>query len=152
MPSSPVPSTPRYVRVARALALITGLAGLSACGDTTTAPPSDSGTRADASADLGARADLGREPDSGSEADLGATTDSGASTDSGTSTDSGADVDLGGIADGGGIDASAISCETCVCTGLGPDSDAGPVVSCEHVGRFDCCVAIGPLFPPDLPA
>jgi len=144
MPSSPVSSTPRYVRVARALALITGLAGLSACGDSATAEPTDSGTGADSSTDSGTLADLGGETDSGAESDLGSEADLG--------TDSGTDVDLGVISDAGGIDASAIACDACVCTGFGVDSDAGPVVSCEDVGRFDCCVAIGPLFPPDLPA
>jgi len=146
MPSSPISSTPRYVRVARALALITGLAGLSACGDNATAEPTDSGTGADSSTDSGTLADLGGETDSGAESDLGN------EADLGTATDSGTDVDLGVIADGGGIDASAIACDACVCTGFGVDSDAGPVVSCEAVGRIDCCVAIGPLFPPDLPA
>ena len=147
--------TPHYVRVARALALVTALAGAPACSSSTT-PDTDSGTGGTDSG--GMIADSGGGAiDSGG----GATDSGGGGTDSGGgATDSGAGVDSGhaghdsgtAVADAGQPDGGGIvhTCETCVCT---YGADAGPVVSCEAIGmEIPCCIAIGPLFPPDLPA
>ncbi|MDQ3034364.1 MAG: hypothetical protein M3Y87_18295 [Myxococcota bacterium] len=118
--------TPHYVRVARALALVTGLAGLPACAVSTTLGTDSGPGEADSGPMLA---------DSGSDTDSGATGD-----DAGTVADAGSQPDAGTVH----------TCATCTCTfGV----DAGPVVSCEGVGlETTCCAAIGPLFPPDLPA
>lgn len=112
---------PHYLRVARAIALLGGLAGVSACAASTEREAPDARVGTDAAIDAGEMTP----EDGGTLADAGPL-DAGAPLDSGH------------------------SCETCVCT-FG--SDAGPVVSCEEVGLTDtCCLAVGPLFPPDLPA
>ena len=62
-------------------------------------------------------------------------------TDAGPNiVDAGSTTDAG-LADGG------IACTQCDCNSL----DAG-LPSCYSVGRSDCCFAVGPLPPPDLPA
>ena len=55
-------------------------------------------------------------------------------------------VDEGSSTDAGLADAG-IACTQCDCNSL----DAG-LPSCYSVGRSDCCFAVGPLPPPDLPA
>lgn len=79
--------TPHYVRFARAIALLGGLAGVSACAASTELDRSDAHVDADA-----ARGDGGGDDDAGS-----ALADAGA-------LDAGAPVDSGH------------TCETCVCT------------------------------------
>jgi len=144
---------PHYVRVARALALLTGLAGLSACSERAEPmPPSDSGIDADLVADAGgdrdsgARTDAGADTDAGSDGDAGRTLDAGASDDAGTSMDADVLADAGSAVDAGGD-----RCATCDCSFLVPSTDAG-TASCESLGYVECCPAVGPLFPPDLPA
>lgn len=52
-----------------------------------------------------------------------------------------------GQLDSGIADAGALDCRSCACFGI----DAG-LPACETVNRADCCFAVGPLPPPDLPA
>jgi hypothetical protein len=52
---------------------------------------------------------------------------------------------------GNDSDAGGDRCATCECTFMAPGADAG-TTSCESLGYFECCPAVGPLFPPDLPA
>lgn len=132
---------PHYVRVARALALLSGLAGLPACsGRTEPTAPGDSGVDADVTADAGGDNDAGQVADAGSDVDAGPIADAGGGTDAGPVADAGAADDAGGD-----------RCTTCGCAITSPDGDAGPA-SCEALGYFECCPAVGPLFPPDLPA
>lgn len=68
--------------------------------------------------------------------------------------DAGARRDAAPIADAGrdaGHDAGWVdACSSCVCEGW---VDGGPdATGCESSGHWECCAAIGPLFPPDLPA
>jgi hypothetical protein len=146
--------TPHYVRVARALALVTALAGAPACSSSTT-PDTDSG-----SGDTDGGGMIADAGGGGTDAGGGGTDSGSGGTDSGTSaTDSGALADSGhaghdsgtAVADAGQPDAGIVhTCATCVCTW---GADAGPVVSCEAIGmEVPCCIAIGPLFPPDLAA
>jgi hypothetical protein len=141
---------PHYVRVARALALLTGLAGLPACSDRADpTPPGDSGVDADVLADAGG--DAGPTTDAGGDTDAGPTTDAGGDVDAGPTADAGGDVDAGPMADAGvENDAGGDRCATCVCSFMAPGVDAG-TASCESLGYFECCPAVGPLFPPDLP-
>ncbi len=130
---------PHYVRVARALALLTGLAGLPACSDRADPMlPGDLGVDANVVADAGG--------------DGGPTIDAGGDTDAGPLADAGGDVDAGPTADAGvENDAGGNRCATCVCSAMVPGVDAG-TASCESLGYVECCPAVGPLFPPDLPA
>lgn len=66
--------------------------------------------------------------------DGGPTVVDAGNTDAGSRTDA-------GLADAG------IACTQCDCNNL----DAG-LPSCFSVGRSECCFAVGPLPPPDLPA
>ena len=110
--------TPHYLRFARTLALVGGLAGATGCA---TSHTREGEPRPDASISVrdGAvfRPDAAR-PDA-ARADA-ATPDSGH------------------------------TCATCECESFGGDDP--DIIGCEEVGLWDCCVAIGPLFPPDLPA
>lgn len=104
-------TTPHYLRVARALALAGGMAGLSGCY---------AATEPEAVVDAGPRRDAGPIADAGRDA---------------------------------GRDAGPVDpCAVCTCSWRGGGIDAGPVVICEETGHAECCLAIGPLFPPDLPA
>jgi hypothetical protein len=80
-----------------------------------------------------------------------------ATTEPGTGSDGGARPDAAPIADAGrdsGHDGGTIvnPCTTCTCSWRGGDVDAGSVVFCEETGHTECCLAVGPLFPPDLAA
>ena len=147
---------PHYLRFARALALLTGLAGIPACTETGEVVADGGPAPRDAAADAG---DLDA---STSSADGGDTTPDGGDTtpDGGDTTpDGGGAAPDGGdrLADAGGpgLDAGDVvpdagvpfDCAACDCFGA-PDVDAG-VPSCfpDHAM---CCVAIGPLSPPDL--
>jgi hypothetical protein len=134
---------PHFVRFARALALVTGLAGVSvtvACGDddgdTPPPPPADMGG-ADASA-----------PDAG-DTDAG-DTDAG-DTDAGEADAGGTDAEM---ADAGEVIDSGPKCDECSCDfsggGGGGIPDAGLPI-CEGAAAIECCPAVGPLSPPDLP-
>ena len=132
---------PHYVRVARALALLTGLTGLSACGgEDSPTPPVDSGVDSGAVADSGQDTDAGGDADAGGEADAGPLADAGGDVDAGQMADAGVENDAGGD-----------RCATCACDFMAPGADGG-AASCEALGFFECCPAVGPLFPPDLPA
>jgi hypothetical protein len=139
-------STPHYLRVARALALVSSLAGVPACSSSTT-PPGDGGSStpdAFAGADSGGAEDAGHAHDSGP-----APTDSGPEPADSGSSDGGVLV-----ADGGPIEndaGEATPCDSCVCE-VGLPIDGGGAPTCESIGRFECCAVIGPLFPPDLAA
>jgi hypothetical protein len=108
-------TTPHYLRFAQALALVSGLAGVTACADSHA--PDDAGMESDGSvvADSGAR-DAGRR-------------------------DAGHDA---GTPDAG------FTCDMCGCW-FGVDAGPGSLPDCDSTGHFECCAAIGPLFPPDLP-
>ena len=146
-----MPSTPHYLRVARALALVSGLAGLPACAMSSTIG-TDSGPQPDASE---------TDPDSGGPiADAGDPVldagyppiyDAGHPVyDAGHPVyDAGHPVDdAGPLADGGWID----PCATCECGGWAPVDSGTTAESCESIGHAECCAVIGPLFPPDLAA
>ena len=135
-------STPHYLRVARALARVTGLAGISACGSPGPGG-SDSGTTGTDSGT--AMVDSGP---GGSDSGPGDSDSGPGGSDSGTTmADSGTTASDGGAP----VDAMAFTCATCACT-FGVPEDAGQV-SCSDVGlEIECCAAIGPLFPPDMPA
>ena len=142
---------PHYLRFARALALLTGLAGIPACTETGEVVADGGPAPRDAAADAG---DLDA---STSTADGGDTTPDGggAAPDGGDTTPDAGDL----LADAGapGLDAGDVvpdtgvpvpfDCAACDCFGA-PDVDAC-VPSCfpDHAM---CCVAIGPLSPPDL--
>lgn len=52
-----------------------------------------------------------------------------------------------GLADAGGSDAGPFTCAACSC--FIPDSG---LPECTTIGHLECCPAIGPLAPPNLPA
>lgn len=124
-------STPHYLRVARALALVTGLAGLPACWASHEAdrvrPRMDSGTTPTADAGPSGRDAGPRGRDAGPPG-----------------------MDAGMMSDAGPADAGDV-CATCFCPFIGPQ-DAGGQPTCESVGAVNCCAVIGPLFPPNVPA
>jgi hypothetical protein len=143
---------PHYLRVARALALITGLAGVATgCGGddvsgtdgsvsmdgTVASDGGGDGTDGGGGGTDGGGTDGGEGVDGGEMADAGG-------TDGGASNDGGAEDGGTAIADGGDI------CATCVCFAT-PGVDAG-LPMCDGDEIITCgCAAIGPLFPPDLP-
>ena len=148
---------PHYLRVARALALVGGLSATGGCTEATSlgdAGSTDGGPRpSDASAALDAASD-----DAGE-----ATVDASVMTPTDGGDVDGGDVDGGGLLDAGDVDggtaladagdtdagAAPFDCATCDCFGA-PDVDAG-VPSC-FPDHGMCCIAIGPLPPPDLAA
>lgn len=140
---------PHFVRVARALALVTGLAGMApGCGAGPVGAPADAfagvdsgGGGTDAAMVLDAARDASA--DTGNAHDTGTVSDTGTARDTGTGRDTGVDAaaDDAEVADAGMFD-----CLTCDCFGV---EDAGRV-DCNMAGHIECCVAIGPLAPPDL--
>ncbi len=126
---------PHYLRVARALALITGLAGVAVgCAGDHSATGTD-GSVADAS-----------DVDSSMGGDSGA--GDGGGTDAGPAGDAGNDD--AGATDGGAIADGGVDCDACVCF-FNVDVDAG-LPMCEGDAVLECgCAVIGPLSPPDLP-
>lgn len=142
-------TTPHYLRVARALALVSGLAGLPACGSATTPGTEDSGaTHEDSGASGG---DSGMvASDSGPATDDAGGIDAGGADDASVGDDAGSPADDAAVADAGHAGDAGDPCLSCVCAGP-VVADAGPD-TCESLGHFECCAVIGPLFPPDLPA
>ena len=141
---------PHYLRVARALALITGLAGVATgCGSDHRSPGTDSGMVADGSM----RIDGSGGSDAGDD-DAGGGTDGG-DMDGGDMTDGG-DANDGGGNDGGSDDGGTViadgglTCDECTCFGIIGEDAGLPICPSELI--FDCgCAVIGPLYPPDLP-
>jgi hypothetical protein len=125
---------PHFVRFAQALALVTGLAGVTTgCSGTTTAG-TDSGNGA---------IDSGNGTDAAMIADAAGGTDAGGETDAGTAVDAASADDSGNVADAGAFD-----CSTCDCGFLAGDSG---VPLCTGDAIITCgCAAVGPLAPPDL--
>ena len=117
---------PRYVRFARTLALVGGL-GLAACGDDATGSDTiapDTLTADTATVDILA-------PDTTSVDSVGGDT---ALADTEAADTAAADT---AIAD------AVVDCDACTCA-FGQDVEGA---ACPDV----CCVAVGPLAPPDLP-
>lgn len=121
-------SSSRPINFVKALVLASGVSALgSGCGRAELAPP---GTDAG-----GAVADSGV-GDAGSR-------DAG-SRDAGSRDAGSGDAGLG---DAGAPDAGPFTCAQCICFLV----DAGQP-ECTALGHAECCAAIGPLSPPDLPA
>ncbi len=126
---------PRYLRFAQSLALCSSLAMLPACPSSTTGVDAGEGPSG---------LDAPAAPDSPiAEGDAPVMV-----TDTGVPTDTPADDEDAPIADAGVTD-SGLTCSDCDCFDLG--ADAGRP-DCFAVGLSDCCIAVGPLSPPDLPA
>lgn len=58
-------------------------------------------------------------------------------------------ADVGARRDAGADAPVVATCATCSCSWVALDAGAP---SCEAIGLWDCCGAVGPLAPPDLPA
>lgn len=63
-------------------------------------------------------------------------------------TDAGAGTDAPVIADAGVVGTDAPRCSSCTCSW---ELDTGPIPSCDSIGEWECCAAVGPCAPPDLP-
>lgn len=111
--------TPHFLRFARALALVSGMAA-----------PMASGCAMQHETD-----DTGSSPDTGSLSDTGSVSDTGGASDT-------------SVADAGSDAPEPCSVCECVFGGDGPP----PPNSCEALGTPECCFAVGPLAPPELPA
>lgn len=135
---------PRYLRFARALALCSSLAVVPGCpggSEATDAGGDDApGTDAPSSIDAPALADAPVLADAPALADAPSTTDAPSMSDAALADAGGEDANVA-MEDGG-------DCTACECFLA---TDAG-LPSCEAVGLISCCVAVGPLAPPDLPA
>ncbi len=120
----------RPIRFVRALVLASGVSSLGvSCGRAElVSPDPDAGQ---------ARADAGRGTGDGGLFDAGL-------ADAGAHDAGGQDA---GNADAGAIDAGPFNCASCTC--FVPDSGRP---DCVALGHFECCPAIGPLNPPNLPA
>ena len=135
---------PHYVRFAQALALVTGLAGVTlGCSSPIVSGGADTGGGGSDSGSGGN--DAAVIADSGG----GGNDSGGGGDDSGAGADGGDTADTGGSSEDSGViaDAALFDCGTCDCGFGGIDSG---VQSCEAAGHFECCVAVGPLAPPDL--
>ncbi len=121
-------STPHYLRVARALALVTGLAGVSTgCGDSHGRDDAGGGMRDSGPSILTDAGPPGFDAGPPGREDAGwPLSDAGAPPDAGPHV-----------------------CETCSCA-FG--ADAGPLPLCQGDDEVMCCLAIGPLFPPSVAA
>jgi len=129
---------PRYLRFAQSLALCSSLAMLPACPSSMTG--SDAGDDGDTSS--GTDAPSLDAPI----AELDTPTMMGADTGA---TDAPADDEDAPIADAGMTDAG-LDCADCDCFDIGGEDAGRP--SCFEIGLESCCIAVGPLSPPDLPA
>ena len=70
-------------------------------------------------------------------------------TDAGS--DAGAVLADAGTVDAGQADAGVDAGFTCASCSCAPPLDGGQA-ECSAVGHFECCAAVGPLNPPNLPA
>ena len=73
--------------------------------------------------------------------EVAAAGDGGPRTDAPSVTDARSDRDAGRDA--------PVTCATCTCSWGGVDAGAP---GCEALGLWECCAAVGPCAPPDLPA
>lgn len=128
---------PRYLRFAQSLALCSSLAMLPGC------PSSTEGVD-------GGGSDTPSGLDAPMSDTLIAETDAPVmmTTDTGVPSDTPPDDEDAPLADAGVTDAG-LECADCDCFGIA--ADAGRP-DCYSVGLSDCCIAVGPLSPPDLPA
>jgi hypothetical protein len=123
---------PHYLRFVRTLALLSSIGG-AGCGTSTT--PGDAATTPDAASS----------PDTGTDAAV-ATVDTG--TDAPIATvDTGTDAPIA-TSDGGNDVDAFFDCATCSC---GFTAEDAGLPSCDPDHAI-CCVAVGPLAPPDLAA
>ena len=140
---------PHYLRFARALALCSSLAVVPGCPSSSEAPAAGDeddapGTDAPSSVDAPALVDAPSLTDAPSTTDAPSMTDAAladAALADAALYDAGSDDAAVAMEDGG-------DCTACECFLA---TDAG-LPSCEAVGLISCCVAVGPLAPPDLPA